>query len=70
MRHVISAVQIVVDENLPVAVQSIGTALEEIDGSEIEWSDTRDQTAEEFPKRSSLGIEIDKDKLLPGLHPN
>src|SRR5664279_3133477 len=65
MRHVVSAIEVVVDKHLPVALQRVHAALEEMQVREVERGDAAYQPAEKVGKRSGLGIEIDEDKLLP-----
>ena len=62
----VAAVEIVVDEDLPVAVEGVGSALEEVQGAEVERSNAGSKPAQKFCQRRGVGIEIDEDELLPG----
>src|SRR5271166_219835 len=65
MRHVVSAIEVVIDKHLPVAPQRVHAALEEMQMREVERGDAAYQPAEKVGKRSGLRIEIHKDELLP-----
>src|ERR1700682_4305138 len=68
MRNVISAIEIIVDEDLPVAMDVVGGAVEEVQLADSERRDAFDQASEEFLKRRSLWVEIYKDKTFPYLN--
>src|SRR5215469_13347781 len=70
MRHVVSAVEIVVNEYLPIAVDVIGAPVEEMQLADAEGSDSLYQTAEELHERHGIRIEIHKHKALPVIDAN
>src|SRR5258708_34441423 len=65
MRHVIAAIEIIVDENFPVAVNVISGAVEEVQLADSEGRNALDQPSEELLQRRSLGVEIHEDETLP-----
>ena len=68
VRNVIAAVEVVVDEDLPVAVQAVRPALEEVQRAEIERRNSLHQPAQEIRQGRGFRIEVDEDELLPGFH--
>jgi hypothetical protein len=69
MGDVIAAVEIVVDVDLPVAIQGIDAAIEVSELlRELQRGDEFRNGAEEFAKRGGLGIEIDEDEIFPGVY--
>src|SRR6267154_4138872 len=65
MRNVISAVEIIVDKDLPVAMNVVRGAGEEVKLADAKRPDPLDQSSEKFLKRHSVGIEIYEDEALP-----
>src|SRR5579862_2153084 len=66
MRHVISAVEIIVDVDLPVAVDVVSPAIKIMKLADAERSDALHQSAKKFLQRRSLRIEIYEHKTFPG----
>src|SRR5579862_7320744 len=66
MRNVISAVEIIIDKHLPVAVDFISAAVKVVELAHPERRHAFDQAAEEVVQRGSLRVEIYEYKLLPG----
>src|SRR5260370_1317768 len=66
--NVIAAVEIVVDVDLPVAIEGIDAAIEVLQLlRELQRGDEFRNGAEEFAKRGGLGIEIDENEIFPGV---
>src|SRR5208283_2734867 len=72
MRHVISPVEVVIDEHFPVAIQRVRSALEKMQPANTQWLNPPNQSAKKISERRGIRIEIDEDKLLPrtGLNGN
>ncbi len=70
MRHVITAVEIVVDENFPIAMDVVASTVEEMQVADAQGSHTRNESAEEIIQGNCIGIKIDKDKALPSFDLN
>src|SRR5215469_3658768 len=70
MRYVVSAVEIVVDEDFPIAMNIVSAAIEVMQLVDAERSDARHDAAKEFMQRGRVRIEIDKDETLPGFNPD
>src|SRR5579859_3099293 len=68
MRNVVSAVEIVIDEHLPVAVDVIGSAIEIMQIADAKRSHARHQSAKELLEGDCIGIEVDENEALPGFH--
>src|SRR5215469_2205213 len=67
MRDVIAAVEIVVDVNLPVAVELIDATLKKMQRAQVEGCHASHKTAEKIVERGGVSIEVDENKMLPGL---
>ena len=70
MGNVISAVEDVIDEDFPIAMDVVGTAIEVMQFADAKWRDTLHNAPEEFVQRSSVRIEVDEDEALPGFDAN
>jgi len=65
---VIATVEIVVDVDFPVAIESVDAAIEVLELlRELQRGDELRNGAEEFAKWGGLGIEIDEDEIFPRL---
>src|ERR1022692_146445 len=67
MRHVISAIEIVVDEHLPVAMDVIHAAVEAMQFAHIERRHSLHQPAKKIWQRRGFWIEIHEHELFPDL---
>jgi len=66
--NVITAVEVIVDVDLPVAIQRINAAIEVVKFfGEIEGRDERRNFAEKFSEWRGFAIEIDEDEIFPGV---
>ena len=65
MRDVVSAVEIVIDEHLPVASHRVHAALEEMQSRKFKRRHPRTSPPRKSSERRSMRIEIDEDELLP-----
>src|SRR5262249_7917857 len=70
MWHVISAIEIVVDEHFPVAVNVIASTLEEMEFFDAKRSHALDQPAEKLLQRRCIRIEVHEHKAFPRLDAN
>ena len=70
MRDVVAAVEVVIDEHFPVAVDVVGAAVEVMEFADAERGHAFDQPAEKFGERDRLVVEVDEDEALPGFDPN
>src|SRR5579884_3067557 len=70
MRNVISAIEIVIDKDFPVAVYVIGAAIEKMELADAERRDALYQSAKEFMERLSMSVEVHKNEALPCLYAN
>src|SRR5258708_6791649 len=70
MRDVVAAVEVIVDEDFPVAIDVVSPAVEVIQLADAKRSNSLDQAAEEFREWSGVVVEIDEDEALPGFNPN
>ena len=65
VRHVVAAVQVVVDEHLPVAVEHIPPALDPLQRRQPKRRDARNQVGAEERVERSTGIDADENPRLP-----
>src|SRR5258708_30738733 len=70
VRDVIPAVEIIVDEDLPVAIDVVGAAIEVMQIADAEESDALGESAEKLGQGRGVIVEIDEDKTLPGFNAN
>src|SRR6185312_8569051 len=72
MRNVVSAVEVVIHKDFPVAVYVISAAVEVVQLADAERRHALDQAAEEAVERRSLWVQIYEYEFLPGfrLHRN
>src|ERR1700682_6249570 len=70
MRNVISAIEKIVDEDLPVAMDVVGAAVEEVQLADSQRRDAFDQSSEEFLQGRSMRVEVYEDETLPYLDAN
>ena len=68
--NVIAAIEIVIDEHLPIALDSVGAALEKLKLSELEGPYALDQAAEKDVEAGQGRVEVHPDELFPRLHPS
>src|SRR5208283_6249778 len=68
MRHVIAAIQVVIDKYLPVTVNVITLGRKVVQLTQPERSHALWQSPEKLRQRSSFRIQIHKNKLFPSLH--
>src|SRR5579864_3664382 len=66
----VSAIQIIVDVYLPVAMNVISSAIEIVELADAERSDALHQATEKLLQRRRLRVEVHKDETLPGFHPD
>src|SRR6201997_1817430 len=66
----ISAVEVIIDVDFPVAANVISSAVEVMQLADAERRNALYQTAEEFLQRRGLGIEIYEYEALPSFHPD
>src|SRR5258708_2941745 len=64
-RHVVAAVEVVVDEDLPVAMELVLAALEERELGETKGQNVRCEAAEVRVERGGGRIEVAQDEVLP-----
>ena len=65
--NVVSAVEVVIDVDLPVAMDVVTSAVEVVQFADVKGRDPINQSAKKFLERRRLWIEIHKDKAFPGL---
>src|SRR5207249_5694543 len=70
MGHVVSAIEIVVDKNLPVAMNVVAPAIEEVQLADPQRRPALDQSAKELLQRHRLLIKVRENKALPSAHSN
>src|SRR6185437_4898700 len=70
IRHVITAVEKIVDVHLPVTVQFVAAALEKVQGRKTKGSHALDEAPQESLERPGLCVQIDENKFLPRCHAN
>jgi hypothetical protein len=70
IRNVISAVEVVVDKDLPVAMNVVSATVEVVELADSERGDTLDEPAKKFIQRNRVGIEVYKDEAFPCLNAN
>ena len=65
---VVAAVEIVVDVDLPIAIERVDAAIEVVEFfCELERGDEFGDGAEEFLERHGFAVEIDEDEIFPGV---
>src|SRR5205823_9016730 len=68
VRHVVAAVEIVVDINFPITLQRIDVAIEEFKfPGELERRNELGNSAEKILERTGFAVEIDVDEIFPGV---
>ena len=70
MGHVVSAIEIVVDKNLPVAMNVVAPAIEEVQLADPQRRHALHQSAKELLQRHRLRIKVRENKALPSAHSN
>src|SRR6516164_6599829 len=65
MRHMVSAVQVVVDVDLPVAVNVVSAAIKELQPADPERRNALHDSPEKFVQRRSFRIEVHEYETLP-----
>src|SRR5581483_11640870 len=70
MRDVVSAVQVIVNEHLPITRDIVCPRREISEVCESERSNSPDQTAQKVRERFRPRIEVNEYEVLPGLHPD
>lgn len=66
MGDVVAAVEKVIDEDFPVAIDIVSAAVEVMKVADAERGDALDQAAEKLAEGSRVVVEIDEDEALPG----
>ena len=61
----VATIQIVVDEDFPVAVDVVDTAFEIVQLADSEGVKAPHQASKEFAQAGCSGIQVHEDKLLP-----
>jgi hypothetical protein len=68
VRNVVAAVEIIVDVDLPVALEGVNAAVEKFEFlGELKRCDEFGNFAEKAVKRSGFAVEIDEDEILPSV---
>src|SRR3974390_2482913 len=71
MRNVIAPVEVVIDIDLPVAVERVDAAIKVMEFfGELRRRDERGDPAQKLVERRGFAVEIDEDEVLPGGHAN
>ena len=70
VRDVIAAVEIIVDEYFPVAMNVVGAAIEVTELTYAKRRNASREAADKFGERWRAVIEIDEDETFPGFHAN
>src|SRR5579863_3408306 len=70
MGYVVSTVKIVVDEDFPVAIDVVGSAIEVVQFADAERRDAFDKAAKKIREGRGVIVEVDEDKALPGFDSN
>src|SRR5262245_44674912 len=66
MRHVIAAVEVIIDKDLPVAIERIAPPLRPVEGAQIQPSHLADEIgAEKVFERKAAPIEFDEHPVFP-----
>ena len=65
VRHVVAAVEVVVDEHLPVALEGPAPPLHEVEAGQIELGELADEGPEGLLERRAARLETDEHELLP-----
>src|SRR5262252_9793655 len=66
IRHVIAAVQVIIDEDLPVAIERIAPPLRPVEGAQIRLAHSAGEIgAEKVFERRAAPIEFDEHPVLP-----
>src|ERR1035441_4832505 len=68
MGHVISAVEVIVDVDLPVAMYVVAPTVEVVQLADAERCNAHHQSAEKLLQRRGLGVEVHEHEALPGFH--
>src|SRR5438270_10016149 len=68
--YVISAVEIVIDIHLPIAMNIVRSAIEIMQFADAEGRDALHQAAQKFLQGRGIGIKVHEDKAFPGLNAN
>src|ERR1019366_10789483 len=68
MWHMISAIQIVIDKHLPVAVDIVRFTREVMQLAQSERRNSFYQPAQKLGERRGMRVQIDENKLLPRVH--
>src|ERR1700744_5386855 len=64
VRHVVAAIEIVIDEDLPVAMDVESASIEIVKFADTQRSNPLNQAAEKFGKRSCIIVEVNENKTL------
>ena len=70
MRDVVATVEVVIDENFPVAIDVVGAAVEVVEFADAQGGHAAYQAAEKFGERGGVVVEVDEDETLPGFDSN
>src|ERR1700728_4437391 len=70
MRDVVAAVKIVIDKDLPVAMDVVGAAVEVVKLADGERRDALYESSERCGERRRVIIEINEDEAFPGFRAN
>src|SRR5450631_1154066 len=68
MGHVISAVEVIIDVDLPVAMYVVAPTVEVVQLADAERCNAHHQSAEKLLQGRGLGVEVHEHKALPGFH--
>src|SRR5262249_396710 len=63
--NVVAAVEVVVDEDLPVALDDPFAPLGEMERADLQRRELTHQLAEEIVERPRVEVEVEEDELLP-----
>src|SRR5665811_159303 len=68
MGHVIPAVEVIIDVDLPVAMYVVAPTVEVVQFADAERCNAHHQSAEKLLQRRGLGVEVHEHEALPGFH--
>src|SRR6202162_3096098 len=70
VRDMVSAIEKVVDEDLPVATDVVCAAVKVMQFSNAQRGNAMREASEKLRERRSVVVEVDEDEALPGFHSN
>src|ERR1700677_4280275 len=70
VRNMVATVEEVVDEDFPVAMNVVDSAIEVMQFADAERCNAPDQTSEKLCQRGRTIVEVNEDEAFPGFHSN